>query len=196
LKCRKCGVNKISHSSDSGSKKYKYEEDWKCKCGEMNFKPRQQCRKCAGSKSTHTFSTPVHYKESDWKCQCGEINFDSRTECRKCGNSRNGHSSNSNEYKYEEGDWECRCGEMNFKTRLQCRKCHVVKDDIIRSTNEKLELDPSVCSICMVNPKNMLILTCKHLMCCSTCTYKLTKNECPICRTPFIPLEHLVQTFV
>lgn len=52
--------------------------DWKCKCGETNFKKRDSCRKCHASKFA---GKP---KAGDWKCGCGELNFASRSNCRKC----------------------------------------------------------------------------------------------------------------
>lgn len=192
--CRKCG--NIRTTAVAQKHVTELFRDWHCSCGEMNFESRSQCRKCGINRIQQVNNTVIKkHKQEDWKCECGEINFKNRTGCRKCGNLKNDPGSNSYEYTYEEGDWKCRCGEMNFKTRDQCRKCHTVKNDIVRSTNEKLELDPYVCSICMTNPKNMLILKCKHLMCCSTCVTQLRKKECPICRVAFTD-QDLVQTFV
>ena len=48
--------------------------DWKCYCGEVNFKKRDACRNCHKPKG----------RIGDWACSCGELNFASRNNCRKC----------------------------------------------------------------------------------------------------------------
>ena len=42
VNCRMCGVKKGTYFEEPG--------DWKCVCGEMNFKSRTECRKCKSSK--------------------------------------------------------------------------------------------------------------------------------------------------
>lgn len=201
-KCFHCGLFK---SKAVSSQVLREDGDWNCKCGELNFKSRTSCRKCGGQKTGISIQHPEYkYEQGDWKCNCGELNFKSRSSCRKCGIGKSHQSQpidvitnhqTRNEYTYKEGDWKCQCGEMNFESRLQCRKCHVVKADIINKTNEDLKLNPLVCSICMVNPKNVVIVTCKHQMCCSSCIEMLRTRICPICRLPFLQSD-LVQTFV
>jgi hypothetical protein len=68
--------------------------DWKCNCGEMNFKIRTSCRKCGKNKfqSMKNGNTKIvgtwGTNRGDWICKiqgCGEKNFAKRVFCRKCG---------------------------------------------------------------------------------------------------------------
>ena len=55
--------------------------DWKCVCGSINFKRRNDCRGCARTKPTNLSVI----KPGDKICrQCNEVNFASRFVCRKC----------------------------------------------------------------------------------------------------------------
>ena len=37
------------------------------------------------------------------------------------------------------------------------------------------------CAICFINPKNVVVLPCRHFCICPTCVTSI--NKCPICRT-------------
>lgn len=56
-------------------------------------------------------------------------------------------------------------------------------------------LDESVgeCIICMTNPRDTVILPCRHLCICNGCaeTLRYKLNNCPICRSPFKALLKL-----
>ena len=57
----------------------------------------------------------------------------------------------------------------------------------IRLRPEELEVrDSDLCSICMSNPIDCLILECGHMATCLTCANSLSK--CPICRKQIIRL--------
>jgi hypothetical protein len=47
----------------------------------------------------------------------------------------------------------------------------------------------STCVVCLVAPKNSLLLPCKHIAMCTECTKLLTSNrqpQCPVCRSRII----------
>ena len=50
------------------------------------------------------------------------------------------------------------------------------------------EADSSECVICLTNPRDTVLLPCRHLCCCQACFPHLDK--CPVCRAPFD--SHLV----
>lgn len=111
--------------------------DWKCKCGELNFKYRFECRKCASNKSMSTDNNIENSYEIchmndkiDWKCKCGELNFKYRQQCRKCYGSKHTHTF-STPIHYKESDWKCQCNEINFNTRTECRKCKTKKPEYL-----------------------------------------------------------------
>jgi hypothetical protein len=63
--------------------------DWKCPCGEINFKRRNNCRKCNNVKTTSR--SMIEKKPGDWMCpniNCNEYNFQFRDICRKCNTSK------------------------------------------------------------------------------------------------------------
>lgn len=105
--CRKCRVGKfdtvkieksgvfLDHDIKEHIQEKTYVQepgDWKCKCGEMNFKSRSVCRRCEsgkfdGTKIVKSVEPVVKryiQEPGDWKCDCGEMNFKSRSVCRKC----------------------------------------------------------------------------------------------------------------
>lgn len=49
------------------------------------------------------------------------------------------------------------------------------------------------CIICMANPRDTVILPCRHLCICNGCaeTLRYKLNNCPICRSPFKALLRL-----
>ncbi|KAH7650529.1 hypothetical protein FG379_003601 [Cryptosporidium bovis] len=48
-----------------------------------------------------------------------------------------------------------------------------------------LEDDEFDCLICMSNPKNSVLLPCKHCILCESCLRSLRQDKCPLCRTTF-----------
>jgi len=50
----------------------------------------------------------------------------------------------------------------------------------VACTMPGLEAD---CSVCLTDPKNTVLLPCRHLCVCQTCMRHLDK--CPVCRAPF-----------
>jgi hypothetical protein len=154
--------------------------DWKCHCGETNFKKRDKCRKCNLPKR----------KPGDWNCLCGEMNFASRNVCRKC-NTNKGAIQLSPQPKIimKIGDWMCsnnNCNEHNFATRDLCRKCNAPKN--AKSDPSNLE-----CVICLSEPKTHAITKCGHLCYCNVCGFGIDK--CPICRTPYDPDIDLLKIY-
>eukprot|EP00961_Rhodomonas_salina_P247698 3346387-Rhodomonas_salina.1 len=43
--------------------------------------------------------------------------------------------------------------------------------------------DAGVCSVCMVNPIEMVLMPCFHACLCSACSVALQAGPCPICRS-------------
>lgn len=41
------------------------------------------------------------------------------------------------------------------------------------------------CVACMTEPKDTILLPCRHLCVCRTCFNHLTLDKCPVCRAPF-----------
>ena len=59
-----------------------------------------------------------------------------------------------------------------------------------QADGEELETE---CSICWDDPRDTLILPCRHLAVCSECAEKIRYQQaaCPICRKPFKALLKL-----
>lgn len=82
----KCGKSK-NNSNDI----YYEPGDWKCECGETNFKRRVVCRKCGSGKDNNSdVSQPSPnqplFEVGDWICKfCNIHNFKKRSECKTEG---------------------------------------------------------------------------------------------------------------
>lgn len=185
--------------------KYKIMEagDWKCSCGEVNFKKRNGCRKCGKSKNGTG-------RSGDWNCSCGELNFSSRSKCRKCDNSKPSNLGNSLPYQQPKaemkfGDWICpnnACNEHNFKVRDICRKCNTPKssnnsnnnpNDNSNNPNDNLNNTDNTCVVCLDQPKTHAIIKCGHLCYCGICGFNLDK--CPICREKYNPDTDMIKIY-
>ena len=161
--------------------------DWTCAaCNEVNFRKRDQCRKCHKGKYVK--------KEGDWECSCGEINFVSRINCRKC-NKENPNKDNAKQHHctvpIKIGDWVCannNCNEHNFSYRDICRKCNKPKTTTL---NDKFE--DKTCVICMTDSQTHAIIKCGHLCYCGVCGFVLDK--CPVCRINYNPDTDLLKIF-
>jgi hypothetical protein len=59
--------------------------------------------------------------------------------------------------------------------------------NLTRPTNDEDEDNGSECVICICEPRDTLILPCRHLCLCNSCADSLRyqANNCPICRAPF-----------
>ncbi len=145
--------------------------DWKCLCGEINFKRRTSCRKCGKLKK-------IEMKQGDWVCSnrsCGELNFANRSNCRNCNKEKELH------IEVKPGDWICPnndCKEHNFKFRDICRLCNTPKnslqgekEDVVNSNEE------DACVICLDQQKTHAIIKCGHLCYCGICGFNI--NKCP-----------------
>ena len=55
------------------------------------------------------------------------------------------------------------------------------------SGDEDCEDNGGDCVVCMSDPRDTIILPCRHLCLCNTCAESLRyqANNCPICRVPF-----------
>ena len=53
---------------------------------------------------------------------------------------------------------------------------------LVQMRTQNLDEDEHVCSICLENPRNMVLRPCNHLCICEDCKYGLHNNECPLCR--------------
>ncbi len=165
--------------------------DWKCGCGEINFKSRNSCRKCNKNKA----------RPSDWNCQCGELNFANRTSCRKCGNVKDELINQmpvvqNSIVAMKPGDWICPndlCKEHNFKVRDICRKCNTSKNPQPKEVNDESDDDDNTCIICLDKPRAYAITKCGHLCYCDTCGLNI--NKCPICREVYNPTTDLLKIF-
>lgn len=64
-----------------------------------------------------------------------------------------------------------------------------------KEQDQQQSLDESIgeCIICMANPRDTVILPCRHLCICNGCaeTLRYKLNNCPICRSPFKALLKL-----
>jgi hypothetical protein len=52
---------------------------------------------------------------------------------------------------------------------------------------QQQELDKKLCVLCQAQPRRVLLLPCKHLVACLSCSeaLELTGGMCPICNQPF-----------
>lgn len=170
--------------------------DWKCSCGEINFKKRDNCRKCHKPKG----------RSGDWNCLlCGELNFASRTSCRKCNNPKQGTTSttlpnnlNSQpKITMKFGDWICpnnACNEHNFKIRDICRKCNTPKTAQGVTNSNGVDDDISnLCIVCLDQPRTHAIVKCGHLCYCGICGFNI--NKCPVCREAYNPDKDLLKIY-
>lgn len=59
--------------------------------------------------------------------------------------------------------------------------------------HSSLDENGGECIICMANPRDTVILPCRHLCICNGCaeTLRYKLNNCPICRSPFKALLKL-----
>lgn len=48
-----------------------------------------------------------------------------------------------------------------------------------------MEDDELDCLICMSNPKDVILLPCRHCISCESCLRSLRQDKCPLCRTTF-----------
>ncbi len=187
--------------------------DWKCPCGEINFKRRNTCRKCNNAKST---SHPTIEKRlGDWICPnstCGELNFASRNNCRKCNNEKSTgifslpatglFSGTKPIIEKRSGDWTCpntACNEHNFQFRDICRKCNTPKitqhkeEENIVDTDNEIDNEMNLCVVCLDQEKTHAITKCGHLCYCGLCGFNI--NKCPICRETYNPDTDLLKIF-
>jgi hypothetical protein len=178
--------------------------DWKCVCGSINFKKRNNCRDCDKAK-------PLSLRPGDRICEkCNDIIFASRSSCRKCNPDSNNKPNiiqiEQKNFSVRAGDWYCSnegCHELNFSSRLSCRKCHLIKPDgLSQNTSERSNSKNSVsltaddkdtCVVCLDKPKTCVLLKCRHLCVCDTCGYALDK--CPICRYPYNPDKDIMKVY-
>lgn len=57
---------------------------------------------------------------------------------------------------------------------------------------KKKTLTSMECSLCFVNEKTIVILPCKHLLCCSDCVKKI--DECSVCKGPKVDILQIYNT--
>ena len=50
------------------------------------------------------------------------------------------------------------------------------------ASNSQADSEGSECIICLTNPRNLVLLPCRHVCICTTC-YKSLRQKCPQCRT-------------
>ncbi|CAF1932178.1 unnamed protein product [Rotaria magnacalcarata] len=66
-----------------------------------------------------------------------------------------------------------------------------------RKLQQELTNDPNLCVICCNDKKNIVLLPCRHLCVCLTCSKKLwnntSKQTCPMCRNQ---IDSLLEVFV
>ncbi|ACZ63565.1 IAP-1 [Pieris rapae granulovirus Wuhan] len=58
-------------------------------------------------------------------------------------------------------------------------------NNILENMKETVQKDDLKCVICFENPRNMLLLPCKHINLCGQCMCSLDNQICPICRNYF-----------
>ena len=180
-KCFKCGTFK---SKCANSRLNFGIDDWKCSCGETNFRKRDKCRKCEKSKSElnginvvrnpnenlsiEQQNKPIEQqnkppiRQGDWKCLCNELNFSYRSICRGCNRQRN--------------------GELSPASKMENLKLAEKEDD-----------DNDVCVVCMEAKTTHAISKCGHLCYCAKCC--LLSNKCAICRAEYNPATDVMRIY-
>ncbi|CAG2113995.1 unnamed protein product [Medioppia subpectinata] len=84
---------------------------------------------------------------------------------------------------------------------IENKNALTTKGDQTLPVDNDLEDNSSECVICMSDPRDTLILPCRHLCLCNGCADSLRyqANNCPICRAPFralLQLKAVRKTFV
>ena len=76
---------------------------------------------------------------------------------------------------------------------IENKNAMTVRGDAALASDDDLEDNSSECVICMSDPRDTLILPCRHLCLCNGCADSLRyqANNCPICRAPFRALLQL-----
>jgi len=67
-----------------------------------------------------------------------------------------------------------------------------MKESILKRRS-KMDIDglneSQICTVCLLNPREMILMECGHVCVCADCCSKL-KNKCPICRNTFSNAHH------
>lgn len=182
-----------------------YYPDWNCpKCNYKIFGTKNTCYKCNVDRKGNTINA---IKIGDWNCpKCGDYQFARNNNCRKCNTIKPGITTGINNYlptkpsiiTPRDGDWKCpKCYVNVFASRDKCFKCQTPKPQNTDNENKNDNIntektinsnEDNLCSICLDQPNNMLLLhesgTEGHKCCCQNCANSLIGNNqsCPICR--------------
>jgi hypothetical protein len=183
--------------------------DWHCPtCKELIFAYKSFCIKCKVDK--HGVYQNQARKFGDWNCpRCNDKQFARNTLCRKCGCPKNNIIQDKNKSFVKSGDWNCpRCNDLQFARNKVCRMCNtpnphkqqvkLIEQKISSQKTENENIndvlddddDDNLCSICLTNNKNTLLLHSDgkegHLCCCGDCGKMLMQGNkiCPMCRKP------------
>lgn len=155
--------------------------DWPCaSCAAHNFARNSQCFRCGRARGATAAPVPA----GDWDCpSCRISNFARRSDCFKCRRARPAAPRPPPERK--QGDWDCDgCGVLNFARNATCFRCRQRKA-VTQVTKE----GDKCCAVCLVDKADMLVLPCRHVATCATCTAQLSK--CPMCNAALASAERV-----
>jgi len=68
------------------------------------------------------------------------------------------------------------------------RKLAQMREAIIKErTNVDIEglSDIQICTVCLHNPREIIIMNCGHVCVCADCVLQL-RGKCPVCRSPIV----------
>ncbi|UBZ25682.1 apoptosis inhibitor [Carcinus maenas nudivirus] len=57
---------------------------------------------------------------------------------------------------------------------------------------EETQPEDNTCIICMTNSANVIIIPCKHIVCCANCFLLNDKTECPKCKSPIREISKIL----
>lgn len=91
--------------------------DWRCNCGEINFKRRANCRQCGRGRTNHNAGS-----QPPQPSVMTLVTFMILVTLHQVTPPNNPKQVQS-QFRVEADDWRCGCGEVNFTRRTQCRRC-------------------------------------------------------------------------
>jgi predicted RNA-binding Zn-ribbon protein involved in translation (DUF1610 family) len=189
--CLKCKVDKHGVSQNL-TQKY---GDWNCpRCNDIQFSRNTLCRKCGCPKNSIIQDTDKSFvKSGDWNCpNCSDLQFARNKICRKCKTPKPINQYLTKYKKENKNDFDNNLIQQQLKALQE--QMNKMSSSYEKTKNEDfndvIDDDDNLCSICLTNNKNTLLLHSNgnegHLCCCEDCGKILMQGTktCPMCRTP------------
>ena len=78
--------------------------------------------------------------------------------------------------------------EKLMKMKVYKKKNYVDRNQCVTCQQREHE---QTCNICLTRQKNMIVLPCRHVICCEECAYEVNKwyKVCPFCRQQYTKIS-------